>query len=80
MNVKNITEIILENLLTEGRVEDVKKRYPKPTWGSIDELVEIDPSGNNKYLDWVSKNYLPHTIKWFKDNAGSGGLPTGGDY
>lgn len=73
MDVKNITEIILESLLTEGRVEDVKKRYPKPTWRSIDELVEIDPSGNNKYLDWMAKNYLPHTIKWFKDNAGGGG-------
>jgi hypothetical protein len=41
-------------------------------WDSIDTLSAIDPSGNNKYLDWLSKNLLRTTIKWFKDNPGRG--------
>lgn len=69
METKKLTELIIENLLLEGRVEDVKKRYPQPMWDQIDKLVELDPSGNNKYLDWMAKKYLPHTIQWFKDNA-----------
>lgn len=72
METKKVTELVLENvekLLLEGRVEDVKKRYPQPTWDVIDELVEIDPSSNNKYLDWMAKTYLGRTIQWFKDNA-----------
>jgi hypothetical protein len=72
MEINKITELVLENiesLLLEGRVEDVKKKYPSNMWDNVDQLVSIDPSGNNKYLDWMSKNYLPRTIKWFKDNA-----------
>lgn len=68
----NITNIILErldNLLLEGRLEDVKAKYPEPLWSQIDRLAEIDPSGNQKYLDWLAKNMLPRTIKWFKENA-----------
>jgi hypothetical protein len=45
METKRVTELVLENvekLLLEGRVEDVKKRYPQPAWDVIDELVEID--------------------------------------
>ena len=72
METKRVTELVLENvekLLLEGRVENVKKKYPQPTWDVIDELVEVDPSGNNKYLDWMAKNYLTRTIQYFKDNA-----------
>jgi hypothetical protein len=68
----NITTIIMErveNLLLEGRLEDVKDRYPQPMWDEIDKLAAIDPSGNQKYLDWLAKNMLPKNIKWFKDNA-----------
>lgn len=59
----------VENLLLEGRLEDVKDRYPQPMWGEIDKLAAIDPSGNQKYLDWLAKNILPKNIKWFRDNA-----------
>ena len=72
METKRVTELVLENvekLLLEGRVENVKKKYPQPTWDVIDELVEVDPSSNNKYLDWMAKTYLEKTIQWFKDNA-----------
>lgn len=56
-------EIILEKLirvLSEGRVDDVKKKYPElidATGESpiIDYFVANDPSGNNKYLDWMAK-------------------------
>ena len=76
METKRVTELVLENvekLLLEGRVENVKKKYPQPTWDVIDELVEVDPSSNNKYLDWMAKTYLERTIQWFKDNASDGG-------
>jgi hypothetical protein len=72
MNSNKITDIILErveNLLVEGRLEDVKAKYPQPTWAAVDQLSTIDPSGNNKYLDWLAKQLLPNTIKWFRDNA-----------
>jgi hypothetical protein len=72
MNSSEITNIVLErveNLLVEGRLEDVKAKYPQPTWSAVDQLSTIDPSGNNKYLDWLAKQLLPKTIKWFRDNS-----------
>lgn len=59
----------VENLLLEGRLEDVKAKYPEPLWDEIDKLAAIDPSGNQKYLDWLTKNMLKKTIKWFKENS-----------
>ena len=72
MEIKNVTELVLENvekLLLEGRVENIKKKYPPQTHDEIDKLVEVDPSKTNKYLEWAAKMYLPRTIKWLKDNA-----------
>jgi hypothetical protein len=72
METNKVTELVLENvekLLLEGRVENVKKKYPPKTHDEIDKLVEADPSKTNKYLEWAAKMYLPRTIKWFKDNA-----------
>ena len=45
--------IIKYHLLTEGRVEDTKKKYPYFPAYFIDYLSKHDPSGNNKYLDWM---------------------------
>ena len=58
-------------LLIEGRVDDVKKKYPnlaKKIDSStdpekqpglhvsyIDRMAELDPSGNQKYLMWAAK-------------------------
>jgi len=53
-----------EQLLIEGRVEDVKKKYPHMD-SIIDALIEKDPSGNQKYLSWAAKQV---NIS-FKDNA-----------
>jgi hypothetical protein len=50
--------IILENIrkvLSENRIEDVKKKYPKVNPTIIDYFIKEDPSGNNKYLDWLVK-------------------------
>ena len=50
--------IILENIrkvLLENRIEDVKKKYPEVDSAIIDYFVKEDPSGNNKYLDWLVK-------------------------
>ena len=76
METKKITELILENvenLLLEGRVENIKKKYPQPTWEYIDKLVEADPSKTNKFLEWSTKMLLPQTIKYIKDLANRGG-------
>ena len=50
--------IILENIrkvLSENRIGDVKKKYPEVDPTIIDYFVKEDPSGNNKYLDWLVK-------------------------
>jgi len=42
-------------LLIEGRVEDAKKKYPDVPDHVWDVFIQNDPSGNNKYLDWLGK-------------------------
>lgn len=93
MEIKDATTLVLENignLLLEGRVEDVKKKYPYYESDNIDKLTSIDPSTNNKYLAWLAKTWLPRTIKWYKDNPAQGNwrqernfssedVPTGSD-
>lgn len=73
METNKVTELVLENvekLLLEGKVENLKKKYPKPNWKDIDKLVDADPSKTNKFLEWAVKRMLPRTIKWFKENVG----------
>ena len=50
-----IKYIILEQLITEGRVEDAKTKYPCLPPKLVDYFSQNDPSGNNKYLDWMCK-------------------------
>ena len=50
---KHLTHL-QERLLAEGRAEDAKKKYPHLDT-IIDYYVERDPSGNNKYLNWLAK-------------------------
>ena len=73
METNKVTELVLESvekLLVEGRVENIKKKWPNVSWDVIDKLVEADPSKTNKFLEWAVKNYMKgRTIKWFKDNA-----------
>ena len=50
---------LLEQILIEGRLEDTIKKYseklPEPI---IKELSQADPSGNNKYLEWMVKTVI----------------------
>jgi len=48
---------LVKELLSEGRVEDAKAKYPDYE-DYVDFFVENDPSGNNKYLDWLMKMYV----------------------
>jgi hypothetical protein len=47
---------ILKRVLSEGRVEDAKSKYPQDT-EVVDYFVSQDPAGNNKYLPWMMKTY-----------------------
>lgn len=50
-------DLIKKILLQEGRVEDMKKRYPEHV-EAVDFFVNNDPSGNNKYLQWMMKQVV----------------------
>lgn len=45
---------LVKALLSEGRVEDAKAKYPNNI-NLINIFVNGDPSGNNKYLMWMMK-------------------------
>ena len=49
-----LTDILESTILLEGRLEDMKAKYPGND-NEIDELSSQDPSGNNKYLQWMVK-------------------------
>lgn len=53
--IYKLSDIIKGTILTEGRLEDVKSKYPEQSHALIDNLSENDPSGNNKYLLWMTK-------------------------
>jgi hypothetical protein len=44
---------LFENLILENRLDSVIKKYPEVDRGVIEDLSGLDPSGNNKYLDWM---------------------------
>lgn len=44
---------LLGELILESRLDDVIKKYPEVSKVIIEELSKLDPSGNNKYLDWM---------------------------
>jgi hypothetical protein len=50
----------ISSLLVEGRKEDILKKYGKnkKTKEVINYFSDNDPSGNNKYLEWMVKVYL----------------------
>ena len=78
MMKENIKYTLLKHILNEGRLEDTIAKYvgtlPE---GVVRELSQNDPSGNNKYLDWMVKTVIqvPNEkadiitkIKCFHDN------------
>ena len=48
-------------LLTEGRVENVRERYPEIGDDTFGFFVNNDPSSNQKYLDWMVGEYMDGT-------------------
>jgi hypothetical protein len=54
----NLSQILESTILLEGRREDVIKKYGEDHTELVDMFVEVDPSGNNKYLDWMIKTAL----------------------
>jgi hypothetical protein len=59
--MEKLKYIVLEQLINEGRLEDMIKKYSNTdenlTDASIRKLSENDPSGNNKYLDWMCNQH-----------------------
>jgi len=54
----NLNQILESTILLEGRKEDVIKKYGEKNKPLIDRLSQEDPSGNNKYLGWMTKTAL----------------------
>ena len=44
-----------KKVLLENRVDDVKEKFPEVDPEIINYFVRHDPSGNNKYLEWMVK-------------------------
>jgi len=53
-----LSQILESNILLEGRREDVIKKYGEEHTSLVDLFVDVDPSGNNKYLEWMVKTAL----------------------
>jgi hypothetical protein len=53
-----LSQILESTILLEGRREDVIKKYGEEHTNLVDMFVEVDPSGNNKYLEWMVKTAL----------------------
>ena len=63
--MKNIKYNILEQIITEGRLEDMIKKYDgKVSEDVIRQLSAADPSGNNKYLDWMCLQRVEYTSEY----------------
>jgi len=73
---QKVDRLIFERVLTEGRKEDVLKKYPQYA-ETIDTFFtgDNDPSGNNKYLAKMVK-LLEHEMKsWKEGNSVVGNVP-----
>lgn len=54
----NLNQILESTILLEGRKDDVIRKYGEEHKELIEKLSKSDPSGNNKYLDWMVKTAL----------------------
>ena len=60
--MEKLKYIILEQLINEGRLEDMIKKYENTLRADlVRELSASDPSGNNKYLDWMCLQRVDYT-------------------
>lgn len=71
IQMKTMNDNIIKKLIIEGRVEDMKAKYvdnpdllPIKKLSNIkfDRLVKGDPSGNQKYLEWMIKQVISGDI------------------
>ncbi len=53
-----LKELLESTILLEGRKEDTIKKYGEEHKEFIEQMSDLDPSGNNKYLDWMVKTSL----------------------
>jgi hypothetical protein len=49
---------LIKSLLTEGRKEDARAKYEDVNDDVFNYYVDNDPSGNQKYLDWMLNNVV----------------------
>ena len=49
---------LIKSILSEGRKEDARTKYPDVPESDFNYFVENDPSGNQKYLEWLLKYYF----------------------
>lgn len=65
--MEKINYIILEQIINEGRLEDAIKKYSGTDYDLTDdtirELSNADPSGNNKYLDWMCQQAVDYALE-----------------
>ena len=58
-----IYDLLLEQLLIEGRYDDAAKKYPEAVEQTIDDMPVLkyfskhDESGNNKYIMWMARQF-----------------------
>ena len=55
---------LLEEIIFEGRLDDLKKKYNEIPVEVIEKLSKEDPSGNNKYLEFLLQNYSERSASW----------------
>jgi hypothetical protein len=55
---------LLEDIIFESRLDDLKKKYITIPVDVIEYFSKEDPSGNNKYLEFLLQNYLSTNSIW----------------
>lgn len=53
--VRGLLGRFIRTMLFEGKVDDVKLKFPNVPGTTVDELAEADPTGTQKYLLWMVK-------------------------
>ena len=75
---------LLEKMIIEGRLNNVEKKFPllalKHNGKSlIDRFSKEDPSGNNKYLAWMTDAFQEMLIRYAGDLTNGKGFKEGGN-
>ena len=68
--MERLSKIYESILLFEGRVEKARERYPMINDIVFNHYVNADPSGNQKYLDWMLGTTLSDS-KHFQNDKGT---------